>query len=54
MASSHGKWETVVTKRKGPVSKSDVKKAKKTFIDNASSSKAEFKSKATFFFVSDK
>lgn len=45
MASNQGKWETVVTKKKGPVSRSDVKKAKQIFLDNASSLKAEFKSK---------
>ena len=44
MASDRGKWETVVTKKKGQVSKSDVKKAKKNFVDNFSQHKAEFKS----------
>eukprot|EP00795_Rhopilema_esculentum_P007821 gene7821-13686_t len=43
MASDRGKWETVVTKKKGQVSKSDVKKAKKNFVDNFSQHKAEFK-----------
>ena len=45
MASAQGKWETVVSKKKGPVSKSDVRKAKQSFLDNATNLKAEFKSR---------
>ena len=45
MASDHGKWETVVSKKKGHVSRNDVRKAKQSFLDNASSLKADFKSK---------
>lgn len=46
MASVHGKWETVVSKKKGPVSRSDVKKAKQSFLDGTNNVKAEFKSKS--------
>jgi len=43
MASGNGKWETVVPKKRGQVSKSDVKKAQQAFLDNTHKVKAEFK-----------
>ena len=45
MASGNGKWETVVPKKRGQVSRSDVKKAQQAFLDNTHKLKAEFKSK---------
>merc|ERR1711977_544829 len=41
MAGVGGKWETVVSKKKGHVSKSDVKKAQQKFIDGENVPKQE-------------
>merc|ERR1712179_590259 len=41
MAGVGGKWETVVSKKKGHVTKSDVKKAQQKFIDGESAPKQE-------------
>eukprot|EP00794_Sanderia_malayensis_P004621 gene4621-5228_t len=43
MSSEHGKWETVVNKKKGQVSKNDVRKAKERFRENPMHAKADYK-----------
>lgn len=41
MSTQTGKWETVVSKKKGHVTKADVKKAQKKFIDGESAPKIQ-------------